>query len=104
MSEPLLLPDRLHLLPIKHADVWDFYKLAESAFWTVEEVDLANDRKDFESLKKSEQHFLIHVLAFFASADGLVFDNINANFGEEVQMREAKAFYAFQLMKIHSLV
>lgn len=96
MEEPLLQPDRLQLMPIKYPDLWSFYKRAESVFWTVEEVDLGNDRRDFESLSEGEQHFISHVLAFFATADGLVFDNIDANFGEEVQIREAKAFYACQ--------
>jgi len=96
MEEPLLQPDRLQLMPIKYPDLWSFYKRSEAVFWTVEEVDLGNDRRDFESLTDGEQHFISHVLAFFATADGLVFDNIDANFGEEVQIREAKAFYACQ--------
>lgn len=95
--ELLLAPDRLNLLPIKYHDLWAMYKQAEASFWTVEEVDLANDRRDFETLSDGEKHFISHVLAFFATADGLVFDNINANFGDEVQVREAKAFYGFQL-------
>lgn len=96
--EPLLCPDRLQLLPIQNHDVWKMYKQAEAAFWVVEEVDLGNDRRDYETLNEGEKHFIKHILAFFSIADGLVFDNINANFGEEVQMREAKSFYAFQLM------
>ena len=95
-SELLLRPDRLHLFPIVYSDVWSMYKQAESSFWTVEEVDLSDDKKDFEKLTPNEQHFISHVLAFFATADGLVFDNIDANFGEEVQMREAKNFYGCQ--------
>lgn len=98
MAEPLLSRDRLQLMPIVYHDLWEFYKRAESAFWTVEEVDLARDRRDFESLTRDEQHFISHVLAFFATADALVFDNIDSNFGEEVQIREAKAFYGFQRM------
>lgn len=94
--EPLLAPDRLQLLPIQRRDVWDMYKRAEASFWTAEEVDLANDRADFEALSPEEQHYIKHVLAFFATADGLVYDNISANFGDEVQMREAKTFYGFQ--------
>jgi len=90
------MPDRLQLMPIRCPDIWGFYKQAESAFWTVEEVDLARDREDYEKLSASERHFISHILAFFATADGLVFDNIDANFGEEVQIREAKAFYSFQ--------
>lgn len=95
-SEVLLQPDRLHLFPIQFPDIWAMYKQAESAFWTVEEVDLSNDKRDFEKLTPNEQHFISHVLAFFATADGLVFDNIDANFGEEVQLREAKTFYGCQ--------
>lgn len=95
-QEPLLAPDRLQLLPIQRRDVWAMYKDAEASFWTAEEVDLANDRADFESLTPDEQHYIKHVLAFFATADGLVYDNISANFGDEVQMREAKTFYGFQ--------
>jgi ribonucleotide reductase beta subunit family protein with ferritin-like domain len=96
-KEILLQPDRLHLLPIKYKDIWDMYKQAESSFWTVEEVDLTNDKKEFdENLSENEKHFISHILAFFATADGLVFDNIDANFGEEVQIREAKSFYSFQ--------
>lgn len=72
------------------------YKTAEASFWTVEEVDLSNDIKEFQNLSENEQHFLSHILAFFANADGLVFDNIDSNFGEEVQIREAKSFYSFQ--------
>lgn len=95
-SEVLLRPDRLHLFPIQYPDMWSMYKQAESAFWTAEEVDLSNDKKDFENLTDNERHFISHVLAFFATADGLVFDNIDANFGEEVQIREAKTFYGCQ--------
>lgn len=96
MTELLLKPDRLHLMPIQYPDIWDMYKKAESSFWTVEEVDLHNDKRDFDALTQNEQHFISHVLAFFATADGLVFDNIDANFGAEVQIREAKSFYALQ--------
>jgi ribonucleoside-diphosphate reductase beta chain len=95
-SEVLLQPDRLHLFPIQYPDMWSMYKQAESAFWTAEEVDLTNDKRDYENLTDNERHFISHVLAFFATADGLVFDNIDANFGEEVQVREAKTFYGCQ--------
>jgi len=92
----LLKPDRLQLFPIKYPDLWDYYKKAESAFWTAEEIDLSKDKQDFDTLKSGEQHFISHVLAFFATADALVFDNIDSNFGEEIQIREAKTFYGFQ--------
>jgi ribonucleotide reductase beta subunit family protein with ferritin-like domain len=95
-GEILLSPDRLHLKPILYADIWKFYKDAEAAFWTSEEIDFGGDKKDFDSLKVDEQNYISYVLAFFAVADALVFDNIDTNFGAEIQIREAKSFYAFQ--------
>lgn len=48
------------------------YKKAEASFWTAEELDLAHDYKDWESLTDDERHFVKHVLAFFAASDGIV--------------------------------
>ena len=46
------------------------------------------------------------VLAFFATSDGIVFDNIDMNFSNEVQITEAKFFYGMQcfMENIHSQV
>lgn len=97
MTELLLTPEnRLALFPILYEDIWTMYKNSEAAFWTLEEIDFHGDKKDFESLTANEQHFISHVLAFFANADALVFDNIDSNFGEEIKIREAKCFYSFQ--------
>lgn len=52
--------------------VWQMYKKAEASFWTAEELDLAHDYKDWESLSDDERHFVTHVLAFFAASDGIV--------------------------------
>jgi ribonucleotide reductase beta subunit family protein with ferritin-like domain len=44
------------------------------------------------------------VLAFFASSDGIIMENIDLNFGSEVQIPEARSFYAYQAFNesIHS--
>lgn len=47
-----------------------------ASFWTAEEVDLSKDFGDWESLKPGEQHFIKHVLAFFAASDGIVNENL----------------------------
>mgnify|MGYP003341024096 FL=1 len=48
--EPLLTPDdnRYVMFPIKHNDVWEMYKRAVDSFWIVNEVNLAQDLKDWE--------------------------------------------------------
>ena len=104
--EPILQenPNRFVLFPIKHADIWDFYKKSEANFWTAEEIDLSQDLSDWENLKDDEKHFIKHVLAFFAASDGIVNENLAENFVSEVQYTEAKFFYGFQIMmeNIHS--
>ena len=80
------------------------YKQAEASFWTAEEIDLASDMKDWDSLSKNERHFVSHVLAFFAASDGIVNENLAMNFATEIQSPEARCFYGFQIAveNIHS--
>ena len=96
--------NRFVLFPIEHHDIWDYYKKAQQVFWTAEEIDLAQDYTDWEKLNEGEQHFVKHVLAFFAASDGIVNENLAENFVSEVQYTEAKFFYGFQIMmeNIHS--
>ena len=105
-KEPLLKSNisRFVLFPIQHNDIWTMYKKAEASFWTAEEIDLSNDRKDWGELKDDERHFIKYVLAFFAASDGIVLENIGDRFLTEVQVPEARCFYAFQaaIENIHS--
>jgi ribonucleoside-diphosphate reductase beta chain len=107
--EPILAPnkDRFVIFPIKHHDIWDWYKKQEASFWTAEEVDLDQDVIDWNTkLTHDEKYFIKHILAFFAASDGIVNENLAENFISEVQYPEAKFFYGFQLMmeQIHSEV
>ena len=70
----------------------------------MEEVDLAKDLGDWESLNDGERHFISHVLAFFAASDGIVNENLVMNFCQEVQIPEARCFYGMQIAieNIHS--
>jgi ribonucleoside-diphosphate reductase subunit M2 len=108
MSEPLLDQslDRFCIFPIKYPDIWEYYKKSQASFWTAEEIDLAGDYFDFEKMKGSEQHFIKNVLAFFASSDGIVMENLGVRFMKEIQIPEARAFYGFQIMieNVHSVV
>lgn len=105
-EEPLLKdnPGRFVIFPIQYHDIWQMYKKAEASFWTVEEVDLSKDLGHWEQLKPDEQHFISHVLAFFAASDGIVNENLVERFSKEVQVTEARCFYGFQIAmeNIHS--
>ncbi len=105
-NEPLLKenPNRFVIFPIQYPRIWEMYKKAEASFWTAEEIDLALDLHDWEKLTENEQHFVKHVLAFFAASDGIVNENLVERFCAEVQIPEARFFYGFQIAieNIHS--
>jgi ribonucleotide reductase beta subunit family protein with ferritin-like domain len=98
MEDPILVPSlsRFTTFPIRYPDLWNLYKKAVASFWTVEEIDLAGDLKDWDKLNSDEQHFIKTVLAFFAASDGIVFENLDLNFTNDVQIPEARSFYAYQ--------
>jgi ribonucleoside-diphosphate reductase beta chain len=74
------------------------YKTAEASFWTAEEIDLAQDITHWrEKLNDNERYFIKHVIAFFNNSDGIVNENLAANFFNQVQYPEARCFYGFQL-------
>ena len=105
--EPILQENknRFVIFPIKHQDIWEWYKKMEASFWTAEEIDLSQDLNDWNNrLNNDERYFIKHILAFFAASDGIVNENLAENFVNEVQYAEAKFFYGFQIMmeNIHS--
>ena len=105
-DEPLLVenPDRFVLFPIEHNDVFKMYKDLVAIRWIPEEVELTKDLKDWKTLTGNEQHFIKRILGFFAGSDGIVNENLAANFANEVQWPEAKAFYSEQMSNetVHS--
>lgn len=81
------------------------YQKALASFWTTAEIDMSRDIHDWSSrLGDSERYFISHVLAFFAASDGIVIENLVSRFSAEVQVPEARAFYACQALieTIHS--
>jgi ribonucleoside-diphosphate reductase subunit M2 len=106
LSEPLLVDsaDRYVMFPIQDNAVWDMYKKQVDCFWRVEEVDLSKDMAHWRSLSDDEQRFIRSIIAFFASSDGIVLENLAVRFMSDVQLAEARAFYGFQIAmeNIHS--
>jgi ribonucleoside-diphosphate reductase beta chain len=104
--EPLLTenPNRFVFLPIEHLDVYKLYKNLISVRWIVEEVDMSKDYRQFETLNVGEKYFIKCILGFFAGSDGIINENLCANFSNEVQWPEAKAFYSEQMSNecVHS--
>jgi len=106
--EPILVENkkRFVLFPIQHKDLFEMGKKQQACMWSNEEIDLDADLKDWESLTDDQRHFLKMVLAFFAASDGIVNENLAANFTVEVQYPESRFFYGFQMAieNVHSEV
>lgn len=106
IGEPLLEPNesRFVLYPIKYNDMFKLYKNGVATFWTVEEIMLSNDKKQWITLTDNERKFIKYVLAFFAGSDGIVMENLAERFSNEIQIPEARFFYAYQIFNesIHS--
>lgn len=96
--------ERYTVFPIQYPTLWKYYKDHLATFWVPEEVRLTDDLVDWEKLDTNEQHFIKNILAFFAASDGIVNENLVLNFYNEVQIPEARNFYAVQMMieAIHS--
>ena len=106
-AEPLLQvnPHSFVLFSIQHNNIWRMHKKAEASFWTTEEqIDLAANATDWNRLSTTEQHFISHVLTFFAASDSIVNKNHSSNFTTKVTSPEARCFYGFQIVfeNIHS--
>jgi ribonucleoside-diphosphate reductase beta chain len=106
-TEPLLQEsNRLTIRPLDshYAPLWNCYKKQQSSFWITEEIDLTEDVRQWVKLDKDIKYFLKHILAFFATSDEIVGENLSTRFIQEVKVPEAVKCYNYQLMMedVHS--
>ena len=105
-NEPILstTSGRYTVYPIQYHLVWQNYKDQEKINWVVEEVDLSKDVAQWNNmLSANDRIFIMHVLAFFAAADGIVNANIKQNLIDVVKIKEAECAYGkqFQMENVH---
>lgn len=106
--EKILTPNnaRFTYYPIKYKRLHDLYSVAKKLYWVPEEIkDLKSDRIEWnEKLNEHERNFIKNILGFFAASDGIVNENLATMFYNDVQIAEARAFYAAQINieQIHS--
>src|SRR5690606_39728911 len=82
--------NRLTLFPIIYEDIWQMRCEMRDAFWTVEEININKDVNDWKNLPKSHREFIGYTLAFFASADNVINENLVERFYNDVTIPEAK--------------
>jgi ribonucleotide reductase beta subunit family protein with ferritin-like domain len=74
------------------------YRKARESYWLPDEINLTEDIRQWStSLTGAERHSLSRILSFFATADGLVAENLVERFASEVTVPEIRLFYGFQI-------
>ncbi len=66
----------LTLRPMQYPDFYEMYKDGIRNTWTVDEVDFSNDLKDLSKLTEPERHLVQRLVAFFATGDSIVSNNL----------------------------
>jgi ribonucleoside-diphosphate reductase beta chain len=88
----------LTLRPMRYPDFYERYRAAIRNTWTVEEIDLSDDLADLDRrLLPSEQHLVKRLVAFFATGDSIVANNLVLNLYRHVNAPEARLFLSRQL-------
>lgn len=83
--------------PILFNDLHTYSKQLQATKWLAEEVSLIEDKAAFDSLNDNERKFILNTLAFFASSDGVVNENLCLNIMPHLTSQEAMAYYAGQM-------
>ena len=88
----------LTLRPMKYPVFYEMYKQAVKNTWTVDEVDLASDTADLQGKMNEKELFLIRrLVAFFATGDTIVGNNLVLNLYQHINSPEARMYLGRQL-------
>jgi ribonucleoside-diphosphate reductase beta chain len=88
----------LTLRPMKYPEFYEMYKAAIKNTWTVEEVDFSTDLADLTlRLSPAERHLIQRLVAFFATGDSIVGNNLVLNLYKHINSPEARMYLSRQL-------
>ncbi|AMV27693.1 Ribonucleoside-diphosphate reductase subunit beta [Gemmata sp. SH-PL17] len=88
----------LTLRPMRYPDYFEMYKDAIKNTWTVDEVDFSTDLTDLRSrVTPAERHLIHRLVAFFATGDSIVGNNLVLNLYKHVNAPEARMYLSRQL-------
>ncbi|MEJ3748094.1 ribonucleotide-diphosphate reductase subunit beta [Actinomycetes bacterium KLBMP 9797] len=89
----------LTLRPMRYPHFFDRFKDAIKNTWTVEEVDLHSDLADLGKLSPAEKHLVGRLVAFFATGDTIVANNLVLNLYQHVNSPEGRLYLSRQLFE-----
>jgi ribonucleoside-diphosphate reductase beta chain len=89
----------LTLRPMRYPQFYDRFRDAIKNTWTVEEVDLHSDLPDLTRLSAAERHLVSRLVAFFATGDTIVANNLVLNLYQHVNCPEGRLYLSRQLFE-----
>ncbi|HYJ90358.1 MAG TPA: ribonucleotide-diphosphate reductase subunit beta, partial [Pyrinomonadaceae bacterium] len=90
----------LTLRPMRYPHFYEMYKNAIKNTWTVEEVDFSMDVVDLRSkMTPAERHLINRLVAFFATGDSIVSNNLVLNLYKHINAPEARMYLSRQLFE-----
>ena len=90
----------LTLRPMRYPEFYERYRAAIRNTWTVEEIDFSDDVVDLQrSLLPAERHLVRRLVAFFATGDSIVANNLVLNLYQHINAPEARLFLSRQLFE-----
>ncbi len=105
MSSSVEVPDSildpgmcLTLRPMKYPTFFEMFKDGIKNTWTVEEIDFSTDLVDLKQrLTPAEVHVIQRLVAFFATGDSIVSNNLVLNLYKHINSPEARLYLSRQL-------
>ncbi|MBG01530.1 MAG: ribonucleoside-diphosphate reductase [Acidimicrobiaceae bacterium] len=82
---------------MKYPQFFDMYKDAIKNTWTVDEIDFSDDLVDLRNMLPSEKHLINRLVAFFATGDSIVANNLVLNLYKHINAPEARMYLSRQL-------
>ena len=100
-GQPMLLDPGMDLTlrPMRYPHFYDRFRDAIKNTWTVEEVDLHSDLIDLARLSPAERHLISRLVAFFATGDTIVANNLVLNLYQHVNSPEGRLYLSRQLFE-----
>jgi len=87
----------LTLRPLVYPQFFEMYRAAIKNTWTVEEVDFSTDIADLARMPPAERHLIQRLVAFFATGDSIVANNLVLNLYKHLNAPEARMYLSRQL-------
>ena len=89
----------LTLRPMRYPGFYEMYKNGIRNTWTVDEVDFHSDLPDLGRMTSAERHLVNRLVAFFATGDSIVANNLVLNLYQHINSPEARLYLSRQLFE-----